>query len=419
MSDNPFTTGWIPDEFDPRDRPLYLAASTDGPRTFSSQNQSLAASVKASASTPASTDGPRTFSSQNQSLSASLKASAPISSAGTGKIVSLRAKCPPIYDQGQLNSCTANAVAAALRYAIAKTYGVSYDKCDPSRLFIYLNGRRWGAEYGKLIDDKDKNTPKDPVYQVEADNGAYLRKTIDGIRMAGACDEKRWPYPGSDPTKGWTADQLYKAPNSAWDNALTYIPRVINFYRIVPPEAWHRVIDPQSSETQRLISKAMEPPPIADLQKCIDDGYPFIFGIYFFISANLGVVGHIDADGVFTLPPTTEQEIKSAHAVLAIGYDAGKGRFLIQNSWGTADWPFPSWSDIKPKDEKMRGYCWVPYEWFLPGAWKYSTGPRTGKTATFTSDFWVIKVPEGAPVDLAGPRIRAGGEPWLPKSSKP
>ena len=390
MPNNAFPTGWIPDEFDPRDRPLYMAASPDSSRPPGNQSQPSSA--------PAPTPTPNT---------------------GTGKIVSLRAKCPPIYNQTPLNSCTANAIATALRYAMVKTYGLSYDKCDPSRLFIYLNGRRWGADYGKVIDEKDKNTDKDPLWQVQNDYGAHIRKTIDGIRMAGACDEKYWPYPDPDPAKEVTDDKLYKAPSDSWYNALTYIPRVISYYRIVQPEAWHRVIDPSTSNAALLQSKAMEPPPIADLQKCIDDGYPFIFGTNFYPDADFNGTGHIDADGVFNSPPATEQRVTGRHAVLAIGYDAGKSRFLIQNSWGTADWPFPSWSDIKPRDEKMRGYCWMPYAWFQPGAWKYSRGSMQGQTVTFTSDFWVIKVPEGASVDKVGPRIRAGGEPWAPKSSKP
>lgn len=391
MPTNTFPTGWIPDEFDPRDRPLYMAASSDSSRATSNQTQSPSA-----------------------------PAPPPTPSAGTGKIVSLRAKCPPIYDQRPLNSCTANAIATALRYAFVKTYGVSYDKCDPSRLFIYLNGRRWGADYGKVIDDKDKNTEKDPLWQVQNDYGAHIRKTIDGIRMAGACDEKFWPYPDPDPAKELTADKIFKAPADSWYNALTYIPRVISYYRIVQPEAWHRVIDPSAPDADRLQQiKAMEPPPIADLQKCIDDGYPFIFGTNFYPDADFNGTGHIDADGVFNPPPATEQRVTGRHAILAIGYDAGKGRFLIQNSWGTAEWPFPTWSDIKPKDEKMRGYCWMPYAWFQPGAWKYSRGSLQGQTVTFTSDFWVIKVPEGASVDKVGPRIRAGGEPVLPKPSKP
>ena len=30
--------------------------------------------------------------------------------------IDLRAQCPPVYDQGQLGSCTANAIAGAVQY---------------------------------------------------------------------------------------------------------------------------------------------------------------------------------------------------------------------------------------------------------------------------------------------------------------
>src|SRR5271163_5190123 len=34
--------------------------------------------------------------------------------------VDLRAQCPPVYDQGKLGSCTANAIAAALEFDAAR-----------------------------------------------------------------------------------------------------------------------------------------------------------------------------------------------------------------------------------------------------------------------------------------------------------
>ena len=47
--------------------------------------------------------------------------------------VDLRAQCPPVYDQGQLGSCTATAIA-----------GTGYD--DARQWFIVRNsrGRKWG-----------------------------------------------------------------------------------------------------------------------------------------------------------------------------------------------------------------------------------------------------------------------------------
>src|ERR1700756_4158764 len=48
--------------------------------------------------------------------------------------VDLRAHCPPVYDQGQMDSCTANALAAAFRFLEIKS---GSNKLNPSRLFIY------------------------------------------------------------------------------------------------------------------------------------------------------------------------------------------------------------------------------------------------------------------------------------------
>ena len=381
MTDTQFPTGWIPDEFDPRDRPLYMAASGTSSRV-------------ASTPSPAPSAAP---------------------SAGPGKTVSLRAKCPPIYNQMPLGSCSANAVAAALRYAVVKAYGQSYEKFNPSRLFIYHNGRRWGADYGNSLTTEVTDA-KNPTYIIQHDDGAYLRKTLDALRMVGACDEKYWPYP--DPKQELADAMLFPAPNDTWYNALTYIPRVVNYYRIVQPETWHRVIDPQAPKTEDLSNRAMEPPPVAELQRCIDDGFPFIFGLYFYFAANFNDDSHFDDDGVFRPPPTSPVNNTGGHAVLAIGYDSAKRLFLIQNSWGTAEFPFQSWTNRKLKDEKMRGYCWMPYEWFEPAAWTYPAGKMKGRTAFFTSDFWVIKVAEGVPLDKVpldgkgAPRARAAGEPW-------
>src|SRR5450631_1098942 len=53
--------------------------------------------------------------------------------------VDLRAGCPPVYDQKQLGSCTANAIAGALEFNQMKQQLA--DVFVPSRLFIYYNER--------------------------------------------------------------------------------------------------------------------------------------------------------------------------------------------------------------------------------------------------------------------------------------
>src|SRR5450631_3498884 len=87
--------------------------------------------------------------------------------------VDLRPQCPPVYDQGQLGSCTANAIAGAVQFdeirsGIAPTW-------TPSRLFIYYNERALEGT-------------------VSADSGAQIRDGIKVIAKLGVCPESDWPY---------------------------------------------------------------------------------------------------------------------------------------------------------------------------------------------------------------------------------
>src|ERR1700691_1740687 len=52
--------------------------------------------------------------------------------------IDLRPGCPPVYDQGQLGSCTANAIAGAIEFDQKK---LGKPQFTPSRLFIYYNER--------------------------------------------------------------------------------------------------------------------------------------------------------------------------------------------------------------------------------------------------------------------------------------
>ena len=65
--------------------------------------------------------------------------SAPLAALGpVPAAVDLRKQCPPVYDQGQLGSCTANAIAAAIEFDRLKQ---KISDFMPSRLFIYYNER--------------------------------------------------------------------------------------------------------------------------------------------------------------------------------------------------------------------------------------------------------------------------------------
>lgn len=77
-------------------------------------------------------------------------------------------KMPPVYDQGNIGSCTAQALCAA--YQFMDTNGFR-----GSRLFLYYNERKL-----------DNNIPDD--------TGATLVSGIKCLSKYGLCPEESWPY---------------------------------------------------------------------------------------------------------------------------------------------------------------------------------------------------------------------------------
>jgi C1A family cysteine protease len=75
--------------------------------------------------------------------------------------VDLRPHCPPVYDQGQLGRCTANAIAGLIEFDRKKQ---NLSDFVPSRLFIYYNERVMegtvGEDAGAEIRDGIKSVAK-------------------------------------------------------------------------------------------------------------------------------------------------------------------------------------------------------------------------------------------------------------------
>ena len=86
--------------------------------------------------------------------------------------VDLRPHCPPVYDQGHLGSCTANAIGGAMQFLLKKERKRSF---VPSRLFIYYNERALEGSVGE-------------------DRGAQLRDGVKVVNTFGVCPEPTWPY---------------------------------------------------------------------------------------------------------------------------------------------------------------------------------------------------------------------------------
>jgi C1A family cysteine protease len=212
--------------------------------------------------------------------------------------VDLRVGCPAVYDQGQIGSCTANAIAAAFEFDLMKQQLPVF---MPSRLFIYYNERKMEGTTG-------------------TDSGAQIRDGIKSVATLGVCSEDEWPYDdtpaesdgGPFPAGARDGEQ---PTGQCYQDALAN--RVTVYRRVV------RTLD--------------------QMRGCLAAGYPFVFGFTVydsFESQEMATTGELN------MPQPTEQ-VLGGHAVLAVGYDDATQRFTVRNSWG------PNWGQA--------GYFTMPY----------------------------------------------------------
>ncbi len=179
------------------------------------------------------------------------------------------------YNQGELGSCTSNAIAGALQF-LERKEGAA-DPVMPSRLFIYYNERALEGTVG-------------------SDSGAQIRDGIKTVVKRGFCPEPLWPY---DITK----------------------------FAAKPPEKCYRAaLKDRVSQYLRLDHSSA-----TSLMTCLASGYPFVFGFSVYESFEAPSVAQT---GVVNLPRLGER-VLGGHAVVACGYDTKTSRFTVRNSWGT------------------------------------------------------------------------------------
>ncbi len=189
--------------------------------------------------------------------------------------VDLSKQCPAVYDQGQLGSCTANAIGAAFEFELIKQNKAK--DFMPSRLFIYYNER--------AIE-----------HTVSSDSGAIIRDGIKTVNKLGVCPEKMWPY---------NSGQFTERPsNSCYANALNH--QVTSYHRV----------------TRNL----------NQMKGCLAEGYPFVFGFTVYESFESEAV---TKSGKLSMPKKNEAQV-GGHAVMAVGYNDTSKRFIVRNSWGTS-----------------------------------------------------------------------------------
>jgi len=102
---------------------------------------------------------------------------------------------PPVYDQGDIGSCTAQVLCAAFAFEHPNFLG--------SRLFLYYNER--------VLDNN-----------ISVDSGATLTDGIKSLQTHGLCPESEWPY--------IEEDFATKPPDSCYTSALDH--KAIKVYNV-------------------------------------------------------------------------------------------------------------------------------------------------------------------------------------------
>lgn len=185
--------------------------------------------------------------------------------------VDLRPFDTKVFDQGQLGSCTANAISSAFAFE-QKKQGLSL--ITPSRLFIYYNERVMEGT-------------------VNSDAGAMIRDGIKSVAKLGVVSETSWPYN--------TAKFTVKPGSKLYTRALKH----------------------QALKYQRVRQS------LTAIKAVIAAGYPVVFGFTVYESFESDATART---GHMTMPEAGEQ-VLGGHAVKKVGYDDSIACWIVKNSW--------------------------------------------------------------------------------------
>lgn len=187
--------------------------------------------------------------------------------------VDLRTDELPIFDQGSLGSCTANAISTAFAFSVLKQQEEAL--YVPSRLFIYYNTR--------LLEGNE-----------DRDTGATLRSTVKVMNKVGTCQENTWPY-------------------------------VINKFTNKPNDTSYKEATGNKAIKYERLNRSLY-----DFKSCLAAGFPFVggFAVYeSFESREVATTGKM-------VMPNKNEKFYGGHAIIVMGYDDSIQCFIVRNSWG-------------------------------------------------------------------------------------
>jgi C1A family cysteine protease len=188
-------------------------------------------------------------------------------------LVDLRPYCSAIEDQGNLGSCTGNAIAGQIELIDRKK---SNKTLDVSRLFIYYEER--------VLEGT-----------VRYDAGAYIRDGIKVCYTKGAPLESLWPYN-------------------------------VNKFAVKPSaQAYADALNRKVTGYSKCTS-------LTAIKTALAAGNPVTIGFTVYESFEYPTNNNT---GMMPYPNTATEQMLGGHAVCAVGYRDSDSRLICRNSWGT------------------------------------------------------------------------------------
>lgn len=209
-----------------------------------------------------------------------------------------RSYCSAVEDQGQLGSCTSQAVVGMMEYMMRRATSQNEDL---ARLFLYKVTR-------KLLN-------------WTGDTGAYIRTTMKAVAAFGVPPERHWPY---------IISRFEQEPD-----AFLYA-YAANFQALK-----YARLDPYNATGQGTL---------ASVKQTLAAGLAVAFGFPVYSSMS---------QSPYVPYPRPTDSLQGGHAILAVGYDDAvqirdangsittEGCLIFRNSWG------PNWG--------QNGYGYMPY----------------------------------------------------------
>jgi C1A family cysteine protease len=185
--------------------------------------------------------------------------------------VDLRPWCTPVENQGNIGSCTGQAITSAIEIILKK----KGKALELSRLFVYYQER--------LLEGTTR-----------IDAGAYLRDGIKACYTWGTPQERLWAYN----TRLFATKPSQPAYTEALTRKITRYERCTNFESV---------------------------------KAALASGSPVVVGFVVYQSFLSTVVSRT---GRMPYPSTREQAL-GGHAVCLVGYNDATKTFIAKNSWGS------------------------------------------------------------------------------------